>query len=86
MPTLVYVLQQLLSPENFASKVTCKSHDIDHCSPDPSVNNMLRKESIVEFGTVLVYTCSKSCWEDGAVPRTEKIYIQMDTDKVDCLL
>ena len=30
----------------------------------------------VEFGTVLVYTCSKSCWHDKSSAREEYIYIQ----------
>lgn len=88
MPTLVYVFQQSLS---IASRITYKSHDIDRrshdrgsCSHDSSA--LLRKESLVEFGTVLIYTCSESCWEDKSLPRTEKIYVQMDTDKADCLL
>ena len=34
----------------------------------------------VEFGTVLVYTCSKSCWHVGSVAREEYIYIQSEPE------
>lgn len=30
----------------------------------------------VEFGTVLVYTCSKSCWHDKSSACEEYIYVQ----------
>ena len=34
----------------------------------------------VEFGTVLVFTCKQSCWEDGAGVRTEHVIVQADPD------
>ncbi|KAK7091560.1 programmed cell death protein 2-like [Littorina saxatilis] len=35
-------------------------------------------ESLVEFGTVLVYTCSKSCWSDSEGWREESVILQHD--------
>ncbi len=48
------------------------------------------KLPIVEFGTVLVYTCSDSCWSDSigeasAVTQTSReecIFVQQDLDNV----
>ncbi|XP_067665340.1 programmed cell death protein 2-like [Haliotis asinina] len=37
---------------------------------------------VVEFGTVLVYTCSKSCWEEELPgPREELVIVQSDPDQ-----
>lgn len=34
----------------------------------------------VEFGTVLVYTCSKSCWQVGSSAREEYVYVQYEPE------
>ena len=36
----------------------------------------IRSQTDIEFGTVIVYTCSKSCWQDGSGFREEFIYLQ----------
>jgi hypothetical protein len=37
----------------------------------------------LEFGTVIVYTCFKSCWEEGKTGRglykNELVYVQAET-------
>ena len=33
----------------------------------------------VEFGTVLVYSCLASCWEDHGGPREEIVIVQGET-------
>ena len=39
--------------------------------------------AVLEFGTVLVYTCRKSCWPSGSnnTPREEFLFIQADPDQ-----
>ena len=45
-----------------------------------SVCRMAHVHSI-EFGTVLVYTCSKSCWNEAKGGfRTESVFVQTDPD------
>lgn len=34
----------------------------------------------IEFGTVLVYTCSKSCWHDGSLACEEYICVQSEPE------
>ena len=65
MPTLIYMLQTQLE----------QSHNPDKAE---SETVSLKKTSVVEFGTVLVYTCSKSCWTVDSQPRTETVFVQMD--------
>lgn len=37
---------------------------------------------LVEFGTVVVYTCSKSCWDDSRPQlREEQCFVQSDPDE-----
>lgn len=40
------------------------------------------KDAPVEFGTVLVYSCSASCWKDGDSWRPEVALVQPDPDAV----
>uniref|UniRef100_A0A8D0GXL6 Programmed cell death protein 2 C-terminal domain-containing protein n=1 Tax=Sphenodon punctatus TaxID=8508 RepID=A0A8D0GXL6_SPHPU len=35
----------------------------------------------VEFGTVMIYTCEKSCWPDIQHPMEEFLFIQEDPDQ-----
>lgn len=34
----------------------------------------------IEFGVVVVYTCSNSCWNDTDSYRLEHVYVQSDPD------
>ena len=38
---------------------------------------------VLEFGTVLVYTCRNSCWTSGSsnTPREEFLFVQADPDQ-----
>ncbi|NWV74298.1 PDD2L protein, partial [Dasyornis broadbenti] len=50
----------------------------------PTLVNMLQSDSdlSVEFGTVIVYTCEKSCWPaNQQTPLEEFIFIQEDPDQ-----
>ncbi|KAL1431289.1 hypothetical protein MTO96_014311 [Rhipicephalus appendiculatus] len=40
------------------------------------------RDAPVEFGTVLVYSCSASCWKDGDTWRPEVALVQPDPDAV----
>ncbi|XP_065175165.1 programmed cell death protein 2-like [Sycon ciliatum] len=44
--------------------------------------------SRLEFGTVVVYTCSESCWSDSCTVRTERCVVLLDPDqeKLDFLI
>ena len=35
----------------------------------------------VEFGTVMVFSCKQSCWEDGSGFRSERVIVQADPDQ-----
>lgn len=50
----------------------------------PALVNFLKIDQQIglEFGTVLVYTCSKNCWEeDSDLYRTENVFLQTDPDQ-----
>ena len=71
MPPLVYILEQ------YGVKGLQRANGQDL---PPSL------EKAVEFGTVLVYSCSASCWEGAhAVFREETVVVQPDSDTVDKL-
>ncbi|XP_013772344.1 programmed cell death protein 2-like [Limulus polyphemus] len=36
---------------------------------------------VVEFGTVLISSCSKSCWKEGDVMKEEFVFVQADPDE-----
>lgn len=51
----------------------------------PSLVNFLKidGEVALEFGTVFVYTCSKSCWDEGKdLYRFENVFVQTDPDQI----
>ena len=75
MPPLVYILHQsLVRVQSTAPK-------------DINLDLLLPKEKIVEFGTVLIYSCSASCWKENpnntAQFREELAIVQPDLDTVD---
>ncbi|XP_061077550.1 programmed cell death protein 2-like isoform X2 [Conger conger] len=52
----------------------------------PALVSLLRSadsslEMAVEFGTVLVYTCRRSCWETLDTPLQECVFVQRDPDQ-----
>ncbi len=65
MPTLVYSVQSQLVSQHLGSTGSAMS-------------SIARKENMPDFDTVLVYTCSKSCWSDSSLPRVEVAIIQID--------
>ena len=78
MPPLVYMLQQY---GKRIEKTAAMSSD--QYLPLPL-------EKVVEFGTVLVYSCLASCWEEATSTslltfREEIVVIQPDPDTVDKL-
>ena len=72
MPPLVYFLNQSLTKARVAV----------HKPPEDSMSQLTEK--VVEFGTVLLYSCSASCWEEnlirGAQFKEETVVVQPDTD------
>lgn len=78
MPTLVYVLCQNLTQIQ-AQSTGAKDSEL-----------ALPRERVVEFGTVLVYSCLASCWDMEENPgnysarfRKEIVVVQPDLDTVD---
>ena len=74
MPPLVYILHQSITQ---AQSMESKDSEL-----------LLLKEKVVEFGTVLVYSCSASCWEEENTNnigqfREEVVVVQPDLDTVD---
>ena len=49
----------------------------------PSLVSLLRVRGragpALEFGTVIVFTCSRSCWGEGDTPRQETVILQAET-------
>ena len=49
----------------------------------PSLVSLLRVRGragpALEFGTVMVFTCSRSCWGEGDTPRQETLILQAET-------
>ena len=89
MPPLVYLLQKSVQERTDHSVKLNPSAKISRLE-----NQHTGRESglvlpppapPVEFGTVLVYSCCKSCWEDvgGAVFREECVLVQAEPD--DCV-
>nr|XP_055047776.1 programmed cell death protein 2-like [Misgurnus anguillicaudatus] len=78
-------------PSNMNQMVPC----CDHCGGPrifefqlmPALVSLLcstdkNSESALEFGTVLVYTCKKSCWKSGlTIPMEEFLLVQPDPDQ-----
>ena len=80
MPTIVYVLNQSLKKE----KTRGEPKDSGQKNiPQP-------EEKVVEFGTVLVYSCSVSCWEENLTSsahfREGIVVVQPDPDTFNKLL
>lgn len=50
----------------------------------PTLVDFLRiegeKDPVIEFGTVIIYTCKASCWSDGETFREERVVVQPDPD------
>ena len=77
MPPLVYILHQSLAHVQTQAQSTASGNS----------ELALPKEKVVEFGTVLVYSCSASCWEENpgdnfAQFREEIVVVQPDLDTV----
>lgn len=72
MPPLVYILQQNQKRRQAVLK--------DQGVPQS-------QGRIVEFGTVLIYTCSNSCWENSLTRdpqfKEEIVVVQPDFDTID---
>ena len=67
MPSLVYVLQQNQKGEQAAGA----SNDKDLL------------QSVAEFGTIFIYSCSVSCWDESNPQfREEIVILQPDLDAV----
>ena len=77
MPSLVYVIQKGLArggPDPPPSSTGFKRGS--------NTKDDIVKPLSIEFGTVLVYTCSSSCWEDGVAGfREECVFVQPDPDE-----
>lgn len=75
MPSLIYILHQSSVQAAGALQDTSSS---------------LPVERTVEFGTVLVYSCSVSCWEEASTStapfREEIVIVQPDLDTIDRII
>ncbi|XP_067854295.1 programmed cell death protein 2-like isoform X2 [Heptranchias perlo] len=64
----------------------CGSRRVFEFQLMPALINLLKsassEEVSVEFGTVLIYTCERSCWEpSNQTPREERAFVQGDPDQ-----
>ena len=74
MPPLVYLIQTVLKDD----KALRQKHSI---SERRGPGNEFGVSSGIEFGTVLVFTCSASCWDDSTPTfREESVIVQRDPD------
>ena len=92
MPPLVYLLQKSVQERTDHSVKLNPSTKISRLDTVESQHTGRESGLVlpppvhpVEFGTVLVYSCCKSCWEDvgGAVFREECVLVQTEPD--DCI-
>ena len=92
MPPLVYLLQKSVQERTNHSVKLTPSAKISRLDTVESEHTGRESGLVppppappVEFGTVLVYSCCKSCWEDvgGAVFREEWVLVQPEPD--DCI-
>lgn len=92
MPPLVYLLQKSVQERTDHSVKLNPSTKISRLDTVESQHSGRESGLVlpppapsVEFGTVLVYSCCKSCWEDvgGAIFREECIFVQTEPD--DCI-
>ncbi|XP_038662137.1 programmed cell death protein 2-like [Scyliorhinus canicula] len=65
---------------------TCASPRVFEFQLMPALVNMLKsaatEEASVEFGTVLIYTCERSCWRpSNQSPLEERAFVQGDPDQ-----
>ncbi|XP_072373890.1 programmed cell death protein 2-like isoform X2 [Scyliorhinus torazame] len=65
---------------------TCASPRVFEFQLMPALVNMLKsattEEASVEFGTVLIYTCERSCWSpSNQSPLEERAFVQGDPDQ-----
>lgn len=63
----------------------CQSPLIFEFQLMPALVNFLKidNQTALEFGTVIVYTCSKNCWQDSSdeLYRLENVFLQTDPDQ-----
>uniref|UniRef100_A0A8D0GSW6 Programmed cell death 2 like n=1 Tax=Sphenodon punctatus TaxID=8508 RepID=A0A8D0GSW6_SPHPU len=62
----------------------CGSNRVFEFQLMPALVSMLKSgdaDLSVEFGTVMIYTCEKSCWQDIQHPVEEFLFIQEDPDQ-----
>ena len=94
MPPLVYLLEQAIkTKENNPTNISCMSdHSVTKQTdekPSPTPSALVTNQShavlstVVEFGTVLVYCCTNSCWYEDSDLKREMVVIQPDSETVD---
>ena len=79
MPQLVYVLQKTSSKlsKGLPLDTSCSS---DSNPEQCSLFEVVMNSKVIEFGTVLVYTCDKSCWNNGQDYFCEEmLFVQPET-------
>ncbi|XP_013384996.1 programmed cell death protein 2-like [Lingula anatina] len=80
----LYISQALGSSWKCPPCQSCGSPRVFELQLLPTLVNVLRigtnKETSVEFGTVLVFTCKKACWSNNDVAVQEAVHVQADPD------
>ena len=100
MPPLVYLLHKLIRATTETHRSATVNTNPSSINGGPNTDcdgskhqcvggsQVVPSLPMVEFGTVLVYSCSQSCWEDDlegdAVFREECVVVQPDPDERIC--
>ena len=87
MPALVSLLEidregnrgPLVDNKARSEEYTPSNRDRDMCVQDEEF--MKLNSACIEFGTVLVYTCSQGCWSDDVLFQKEYAIVHSDPDQ-----
>ena len=78
MPPLVYLIQKALKDGKLQKQVQVKAGER---APGIELGIEFGASHRIEFGTVLVFTCSASCWDESSGGfREESVVVQQDAD------
>lgn len=80
MPPLIYLIQKALEDGESQKQAQSKAM-VGERDPRVELGIEFGVSPRIEFGTVLVFTCSASCWDESSHSfREEMVIIQQDAD------
>ena len=65
MPPLVYLLEQALKNYHHSAQIGSGHQPTSERGIEAAGSHQAWHPPVVEFGTVLIFCCGESCWEEG---------------------